>query len=85
VTDSPDRWHRWLLNVRFGGDTASRKANLTEFLYPVRDTALDQGDALDSALSPREAAEPTAHLRPLVESGTGKERRALAYLTAIRG
>jgi arsenite methyltransferase len=43
------------------------------------------GEALDRTLSPREAAELTAYLRPLVESGTGKERRALAYLTAIRG
>jgi arsenite methyltransferase len=43
------------------------------------------GEALGRALSPREAAELTAHLRPLVESGTGQQRRALGYLTAIRG
>jgi arsenite methyltransferase len=35
-----DRWHRWLLDVRFGGDAANREKNLTEFLYPVRDTVL---------------------------------------------
>jgi arsenite methyltransferase len=42
------------------------------------------GEALDSALSPQEAAEFTAHLKPLVESGTGLLRRALAYLTAVK-
>jgi arsenite methyltransferase len=43
------------------------------------------GEAMDTVLSPREAAELTAYLRPLVESGTGRERRALAYLTAVKG
>lgn len=43
------------------------------------------GEALDQALSPAEAAELTAYLRPLVESGAGVERRALAYLTAAKG
>jgi arsenite methyltransferase len=51
MADSPDRWHRWLLEVRFGGDAAYREADLTEFLYPVRDTVLDKarlrpGDAV---------------------------------------
>jgi arsenite methyltransferase len=40
MTDEPDRWHRWLLNVRFGGDAATREKDLAEFLYPVRDTVL---------------------------------------------
>jgi arsenite methyltransferase len=40
--DGPDRWHRWLLDVRFGGDTAYRQQDLVEFLYPVRDTVLDK-------------------------------------------
>jgi arsenite methyltransferase len=35
-----DRWHRWLLDVRFGGDAATREKDLTGFLYPVRDTVL---------------------------------------------
>jgi hypothetical protein len=35
-------------------------------------------------LSPREAAEFTNHFRPLAETGTGRERRALAYLTAVK-
>lgn len=41
-------------------------------------------EAMDRALSPGEAAELTAYLRPLVESGAGIERRALAYLTATK-
>src|SRR6266516_7211286 len=40
--DGPDRWHRWLLDVRFGGDTAYRQQDLIEFLYPIRDTVLDK-------------------------------------------
>jgi hypothetical protein len=43
------------------------------------------GEALDRALRPAETAEFTAHFRPLVESGTGEERRAVAYLTASKG
>jgi arsenite methyltransferase len=51
MTDGPDRWHRWLLDVRFGGDTAYREKNLTEYLYPARDMVLDKaqlrpGDSL---------------------------------------
>jgi arsenite methyltransferase len=42
VTDGPDRWHRWLLDVRFGGDAVARQERLTEFLYPLRDTVLDK-------------------------------------------
>ena len=41
-------------------------------------------EAMSQVLSPQEIAEFTTHLRPLVESGTGLERRALAYLTAIK-
>jgi arsenite methyltransferase len=42
VTDHPDRWHRWLLDVRFGGDAAARQQDLTTYLYPVRDVVLDR-------------------------------------------
>jgi SAM-dependent methyltransferase len=42
MTEGPDRWHRWLLDVRFGGDAAAREQDLSEFLYPVRDTVLDK-------------------------------------------
>jgi arsenite methyltransferase len=37
---------------------------------------------LDEALTGQEKADFTAHLRPLVEAGTGKDRRAVAYLAA---
>lgn len=42
MTDGPDRWHRWLLDARFGGDAAYREKNLRVSLYPVRDTVLDK-------------------------------------------
>jgi len=42
MTDGTDRWHRWLLDVRFGGDPAARQEDLASFLYPVRDEVLDQ-------------------------------------------
>jgi arsenite methyltransferase len=40
------------------------------------------GDILARALTPAQLAAFTAHLRPLVESGRGEHRRALAQLTA---
>jgi len=47
MADSFDRWHRWLLNVRFGGDAEVRQRVLTERLYLVRDKAQVQpGDTL---------------------------------------
>lgn len=42
------------------------------------------GEALDRVLSTQEIAEFTEYLRPLVESGTGQERTAVAYLTAAK-
>jgi ubiquinone/menaquinone biosynthesis C-methylase UbiE len=42
MAKASDRWHRWLMDVRFGGDPATRERVLTEFLYPVRDTVLDK-------------------------------------------
>jgi arsenite methyltransferase len=41
-------------------------------------------EALERVLSQEEAAEFTRHLRPLVESGAGRERTALAYLSAVK-
>jgi arsenite methyltransferase len=41
-------------------------------------------EAMDQSLTPAEITEFTAHLRPLVETGSGQERRALAYLTAVK-
>jgi arsenite methyltransferase len=40
MTDNPDRWHRWLLDIRHGGDPKAREQDLTELLYPVRDKVL---------------------------------------------
>lgn len=42
------------------------------------------GEVLDRVLSLQEIAEFTAHVRPLVESGAGRERQALAYLAAAK-
>ena len=42
------------------------------------------GEALDRTLDPGEITAFTDHLRPLVESGTGQERSATAYLTAVK-
>ena len=41
-------------------------------------------EALERALSAQEIAEFTAYLRPLVESGGGRARSALAFLTAAK-
>jgi arsenite methyltransferase len=40
------------------------------------------GQALQQALTPHEASTLVGYLKPLVETGTGVERMALAYLTA---
>ena len=42
------------------------------------------GEVLDHLLSPQEIAEFTAHIKPLVESGAGRERQAHAYLAAAK-
>jgi arsenite methyltransferase len=42
VTGNEDRWARWLLDVRHGGDTALRKRMLADTLYPWRDEILDR-------------------------------------------
>jgi ubiquinone/menaquinone biosynthesis C-methylase UbiE len=41
-------------------------------------------EALQEALSPAEAAQFAAHLRPLVEKGQGTRRMALAYIWAVK-
>lgn len=41
---SGDRWHRWLLDVRHGGDAAHRERLLSEFLYPWRDEVLGRAE-----------------------------------------
>lgn len=109
MTDGPDRWHWWLLDVRFGGDAAARQQDLTTYLYPVRDIVLDRarlqpggtlldvgaGDGLiafgaleplglGQVLTPEEFTEFTGWLRPLVEAGKGRDRKAMSYLTAVK-
>jgi hypothetical protein len=49
-----DRWHRWLLDVRFGGDAAIREKQLTGFLYPVRDAVLGKAGLAPGDRSMRE-------------------------------
>jgi arsenite methyltransferase len=44
VTGDGDRWHRWLLSGRTGGDAAVRERLLTESLYPWRDKILDNAE-----------------------------------------
>ena len=41
MAEEQDRWHRWLLDVRHGGDLAYRQQVLSA-LYPVRDEVLDR-------------------------------------------
>jgi arsenite methyltransferase len=41
MANAPDRWHRWLMDVRFGGDPVVR-GHVLAALYPVRDTLLDK-------------------------------------------
>jgi arsenite methyltransferase len=41
MTDSNDRWARWLLNIRHGDDAAFRQQML-ESMYPWRDEILDK-------------------------------------------
>jgi len=43
------------------------------------------GEILAEVLDPGEAAAFTGYLRPLVESGAGRLRRAVAYLVAVKG
>ena len=42
MTAGGDRWARWLLDTRHGGDPAVRQRMLTESLYPVREEVLDR-------------------------------------------
>jgi hypothetical protein len=41
-------------------------------------------EAMHASLTSQERDRFTAHLKPLVESGTGTERRAFAFLSAER-
>jgi arsenite methyltransferase len=41
VTETRDRWYRWLCDVRHGGDSAEQE-RVRQALYPVRDQVLDR-------------------------------------------
>jgi hypothetical protein len=94
MAKAPDRWHRWLMDVRFGGDPAAHERVLTEFLYPVRDTVLDKaklqpgdtvldvgtGDGL-IAFGALEQLSPSGHV---VFSAGGQARSVLSVHPAAR-
>src|SRR5215472_6182403 len=42
MTNTSDRWLRWLLDARFGGDREAHQRDFVEFYYPVRDKVLDK-------------------------------------------
>src|ERR1700744_1521871 len=42
VVTGSDRWHRWLLGTRFGGDAAAREKDPAGVLYPGRDEVPDR-------------------------------------------
>jgi arsenite methyltransferase len=44
MTETRDQWHRWLLEVRHGGDDEAREQMLTNSLHPVRDRVLDRAE-----------------------------------------
>jgi arsenite methyltransferase len=44
VTETRDQWHRWLLDVRHGGDAEAREQMLVKSLHPIRDRVLDRAE-----------------------------------------
>jgi arsenite methyltransferase len=40
MQETTDRWHRWLLQTRFGGDAEARRHALAHRLHPIRDKVL---------------------------------------------
>ncbi len=44
MTETRDQWHRWLLEVRHGGDAEAREQMLVNSLHPVRDRVLDRAE-----------------------------------------
>jgi arsenite methyltransferase len=70
MAKAPDRWHRWLMDERFGGDPAARERLRTELLYPVRDTVLDK-----AGLQPGDA---------VLDVGTGDGLIAFGALERLR-
>jgi arsenite methyltransferase len=69
MAQTRDRWHRWLLDVRHGGDTEYRQQPLVSMLHPVRDRVLER-----AALRPDET---------LLDVGCGDGRIAFAALDRL--
>ncbi len=44
MTEARDQWHRWLLEVRHGGDAEYREQMLANSLHPARDHVLDRAE-----------------------------------------
>ena len=67
------------------GNGLSTQRNWAVFLHAAPNPlAPTLAEAVTEALSPEEAAEFTAYLRPLVEAGQGTRRWAAAYLWAVK-
>jgi ubiquinone/menaquinone biosynthesis C-methylase UbiE len=65
--------------------TGKKPATWQTFLHTSPNPLVPSlGEVMDDRLTAAESAEFTAVLRPLVESGHGQERTALAYLTAVK-
>jgi arsenite methyltransferase len=74
------------LKLRVSVKSAKEPVPWQRFLrMPANPQILALGEALKRVLTPGEVAGFTGWLRPLVESGTGQDRSALAYLTATKG
>jgi arsenite methyltransferase len=73
------------LDLRLGLKAGTRPCAWETFLHTSGNPLVPPvGDVLGQALSSEESAAFTAVLKPLVESGHGQERSALAYLTAVK-
>ena len=79
-----DRWARWLLERRFGGDPGHR-TDWKMFLRSAGNPNIPTlEEAMNEALSPQEIERFTAHLPPQVENARRRRTIALAYLRAVK-
>jgi hypothetical protein len=49
MTESGDRWARWLGERRFGGDETTRARAFADLLIPVRDAVLEGAEPIAAA------------------------------------